>query len=637
MKSPSPQPSTARTFPNPMPRSGALPPVSSIQRVYDLIFRLLCRGSALTVLGLMALLILVLSYHSIPAVKAYGLRFLVTNDWNPQGMLGALPFVYGTLVTSAVGMVIAVPLGVGAAAFLAEIAPSFVRRVGSFLIELLAAIPSVVFGFWGFFYLRPAVQTTFELFGHSTTGNGLLTAGLILAIMILPYITAITYDVCRAVPRSQREGSLALGSTRWQMIWSVILPYARPGIIGGSFLALGRALGETMAVMMLIGNKNEIEKSIFGQGATVASVIATELNESADLKKSALVELGLTLLLVTVGVNCLARLLIWRVERKGGGQSPWNWRRLFGRWPTDVNGLKASRPDREIYRVSTMDLSRRNQFAKVVNLVMTGVLAACLFVIVIPLFLILGNITALGITAVDWNFFSNLPNDSPPGLGHALYGSALLVGLTTLFAVPVGILAAVFLVEYKTSRLVPIVRFVGELLGGVPSIVIGILGFYVLKEPIGHFSGWAGVFALFVMMIPIIMRATEEALKLVPASLRTASYALGAAHWQTVLRVTVPAALPAIITGVFLAMARIAGETAPLLLTAGSSNFWRYSPNEPTPFLTFYINKYFGSSLPEEQRLSWAAAFVLLTLVMLLNIGIRVATGRRQVSAARAD
>ncbi|HEV3237260.1 MAG TPA: phosphate ABC transporter permease subunit PstC [Gemmataceae bacterium] len=236
-----------------------LPPISKLQRFYDLIFRGLCRGSAILVIGLMVLLFVVLCYESIPSFKQFGWRFLVDTEWDPQGRLGALPFIYGTLVTSLIGMLIAIPLGVGTAAYLAEIAPGYVRRVGSFLVELLAAIPSVVYGFWGFFFLRPVVLALFNWLGHTdSTGNGLLCAGLILSIMILPYITAITFDVCRAVPRSQREGSLALGSTRWQMIWTVVLPYARPGIIGGCFLALGRALGETMAVMMLIGNKNEI-------------------------------------------------------------------------------------------------------------------------------------------------------------------------------------------------------------------------------------------------------------------------------------------------------------------------------------------------------------------------------------------
>jgi phosphate transport system permease protein len=613
--------------------------VSGLQHVFDIGFRLLCRASALLVIGLMVLLVIVLAYRSLPALGKFGVSFFITNDWNPQGDLGALPFIYGTLVTSFLAMLLAVPLAIGAATFLAEIAPGWLRRTGSFLIELLAAIPSVVYGFWGFFNLKPkVVQPLFEALGHPTTGNGLVCAGLILSIMILPYIASITFDVCRAVPRSQREGSLALGSTRWQMIWSVILPYARPGIVGGCFLALGRALGETMAVMMLIGNRNEIDFSFFGQGATVASVIATELNESGDMKKSALVTLGLTLLMVTVVVNCLARLLIWRVGKAGKSRSLLSMRQWFGKSGADTGATKrvagALRPG--VAKAKHEPLKSRG-FAHVVNHLMTGVLGCCLLLTIIPLFLILTNIMVEGIPQLKLSFFTNLPYDEQPGLGHAIYGSALLVGLATLAAVPIGILAAVFLVEFRTSRLAPVVRFIGELLGGVPSIVIGILGYFVIVLPMGNFSGWAGIFALGVMMIPIVMRSTEESLKLVPASLRSASYALGAAHWQTVLRVTVPAALPAIITGVFLAIARIAGETAPLLLTADSSNFWRYTPNGPTPFLTFYINKYFSSNELVERNLSWAAAFVLLALVMALNVGIRLATGKRQVLAARAD
>jgi phosphate transport system permease protein len=210
------------------------------------------------------------------------------------------------------------------------------------------------------------------------------------------------------------------------------------------------------------------------------------------------------------------------------------------------------------------------------------------------------------------------------------------VGLATLGAAPIGLLAAVYLTEYRTGWLVPIVRFVGELLGGVPSIVIGIFAYSLLVVPFG-FSGWAGAFALGVMMIPMVMRASEEALKLVPSSLRNASYALGASQWQTVVRVLVPAALPAIITGIFLALARIAGETAPLLLTAYSSFFPPSGPGDRTPFLTYYIYTYALSDDGEERRQAWAAALVLLALVMLLNVGIRLLTGRRLVSASRAD
>lgn len=267
---------------------------------------------------------------------------------------------------------------------------------------------------------------------------------------------------------------------------------------------------------------------------------------------------------------------------------------------------------------------------------MTRVLGACLVLTLGPLFLILGYITYRGVTALNWAFFTRLPISQPSGLGHALLGSAMLVGLATVFAVPIALLAAIYLAEYRTSRLAPAVRFVGELLGGVPSIIIGIFGYALLVVPWG-FSGWAGAFALAVMMVPVVMRASEEALRLVPASIRQASYALGATHWQTVTRVIVPAALPSIVTGVFLAIARIAGETAPLLLTAYNSSFWPTGPGNRTPFLTYYIYTYSLSEDPQEKQLAWAAALVLLALVMLLNVGIRLMTGKRVLQASRAD
>ncbi len=581
----------------------------------DALFRLACEAAAGSVLVVAAALVAFLVADSWPAVRALGLRFFAGTNWDPvRDDYGALPFVYGTLATSAVAMVVAVPLGVGAAAFLAEIAPGWVRRVGSFLVELLAAIPSVVFGFWGLFVLAPALQKVFDLAGGPNTGGaGLLSAGLVLAVMVLPYITAVSHDALRAVPRSQREGALALGATRWQTIRSVVLPSARPGVIGGCFLALGRALGETMAVTMLIGNHPRIDPSPFALGDSIASVIANQLgNTTRELHRAALVELGLTLFLVTAAVNALARVLIWRVGRPRGS----------GQWPV-ASDQRRQRP------TSCLTTGHRPlATTQRVDRLMTAVLAGCLAVALGPLFLILGHIVYRGAAALDWPFFAHLPIDTPPGLGHALLGTGMLVTLATAAAVPVGILAAAHLAENRGGRLTRAVRFVGELLGGVPSIVVGIFGYAVLVRPVG-FSGWAGSFALAVLMLPVVMRAAEEALKMVPNSLRDASYALGAARWQTVLRVTVPAAWPAIITGALLAVARIAGETAPLLLTANNSTFWPSSPSERTPFLTYYIYNYSRSDVPEEQRLAWAAALVLLALVVVLNTAVRLLTGRR--------
>jgi phosphate transport system permease protein len=271
------------------------------------------------------------------------------------------------------------------------------------------------------------------------------------------------------------------------------------------------------------------------------------------------------------------------------------------------------------------------------NVLMTWIMFACIALIVIPLFHILSYITFEGIRNVNWAFFTHqYALDEPPGLGHALKGTLYMVGLATLVAVPVGILAALYLTEFPKSRINPSVRFLGELLGGVPSIVLGIFS-YALIVIYFRPSAYAGAFALSVMMVPIVMRASEEALRLVPSTLRNASYALGATHWQTVYKVILPAATPAIITGVFLGIARIAGETAPLLFTAGGGSYWPKGLDKPTPFLTYYIYEGAIGSNEEMRELAWGGAFVLLAFVMLLNISIRLLAGARVVSASRAD
>jgi phosphate transport system permease protein len=599
----------------------------------DLILHICCLAAALCIPAVIAFIVFYLCHDSLPSIRAFGVSFFTSSEWDTTKLqFGAVPFMWGTLITSILAMLIAVPFGVGAATFLAEIAAGWVRRGASFLIELLAAIPSVVYGFWGIFYLVPVMQVLFGwLHVENTSGRGIFTASVILAIMIVPYIAAITYDVCRAVPQSQRQGALALGSTRWQMIWRVVLPYARPGILGGCVLALGRAIGETMAVAMVIGNRTIISWNIFDAGATIPSVIANELpTASRDLHKSAMIELGLALLLVTVVVNCLARVLMWRVGQPKSGFN------LFRRLPRPASNVLA---DGEAvapapHRVEPSPRSHRR--AQLANTVMTGLLGVCLIVTLIPLFHIFGYITYRGFSSVSLDFFTHLPNDDVPGLGHALLGSAIMVGMATIAAVPIGLLAALYLTEYRTSRFVPPVRFVCELLGGVPSIIVGIFAYALLVQPFG-FSAWAGATALAVIMLPIVVRASEEALKLVPTALRNASYALGASHAQTVVRIIVPTALPNIITGVFLAIARIAGETAPLLFTAYNSNFWPKSLSSRMPNLTYYIYNYSLSDNRAEQREAWAGALVLLVLVMLLNVGIRIVTGKRVLQATRAD
>lgn len=609
----------------------------------DTVFRGVCAAAGLTVIGLAVGMVVILTLQAWPVLsQLFRFQVLTSAEWKPDAnppIFGALAFVYGTITTSAIAMLIAVPIGIGSAAFLAEIASSNVRRVGSFLVELLAAVPSVVYGFWGIIFLRPIMDSFFQAIGQPNTasGGGILTAGILLAIMIVPYITAIAFDACRSVPRSQREAALALGATRWQMIRTAVLPYARPAIIAACLLALGRALGETMAVTMVIGNRTAIEWSISAVGDSMASVIANRLNEADSPQiRSALVTLGLLLLVITAALNILGRLLIRRMTRLSTPSAlPSIETSSVSASPTQIT------VDRLDYRLP------RSRWNPIADRLMTGVLALCLLVALIPLFLILFHVVRLGASSISWDFFTQTPKPlstgSPGGLKHALVGSVMLVGMTLIFAVPLGVLTAIFLAESQAYRLTAFVRFVTEVLGGVPSIVLGIFAYAVFVVPPflqvdrPSFSAWAGSFALTVMMIPVVVRASEEALRMVPPTLRQASFALGANYWQTVVRVLIPAALPAILTGIILAASRIAGETAPLMLTAGGSNFMPKGPGYPTPFLPWYIFKYSTSAEPEYQRLAWSAALVLLLTVMVLNIVTRVLSGKRLISASRAD
>jgi len=291
-------------------------------------FRLVIGLSAVSVLAIVVLIGWQLIAHSDLSLKQFGLKFFFSSNWDPvAGDFGALPFVFGTLVSSILALVIAVPLSVAAAVFITEMCPGWLRTPLSFLMELLAAIPSVIYGLWAIFILAPLLRKFVEpflgkyfgwtgLFTGPAYGIGMLAAGIILAIMIVPIVSSITREVMTAVPQQQREAVLALGATRWEMIRTGVLRNARTGIIGGVILGLGRALGETMAVTMVIGNRPEIAKSLFAPGYTMASVIANEFSEATDnLYLSAIIEIGLALFIVTLIVNIIAQALVWASTR----------------------------------------------------------------------------------------------------------------------------------------------------------------------------------------------------------------------------------------------------------------------------------------------------------------------------------
>jgi phosphate transport system permease protein len=298
----------------------------------DEIARLVTFLFAASVVLITVLLVYELWIGAAVSRHKFGLGFFFTRVWDPIAeQFGALPFIYGTLVTAAVSLLLAVPLGIGAAIFLAELAPQKLSDPLQFFIDLLAAVPSVIYGLLGVFivipmmreWVQPALKNTLgflPLFQGPVYGMGFLTAGIVLAIMVIPYIISVSREVLLSVPRDQREAALALGSTRWESTWKVVVPFAKTGIMGSIFLALARALGETMAVTMVIGNTPTINSSLFSPGYSIAAVIANEFTEATgDMHLSALIELGLVLFLLTFILNGLARLLMLLTTQRGSG------------------------------------------------------------------------------------------------------------------------------------------------------------------------------------------------------------------------------------------------------------------------------------------------------------------------------
>jgi phosphate transport system permease protein len=292
----------------------------------DKIFSNLTLVFTLLLVAILVSLVVVLLIDAMPAITRFGFSFFSSSSWNPvKEAFGALPAIYGTLLSSIIGLVIAVPISLGAAIFLVELAPKWLQGPASLVIEMLAAIPSVIIGLWGIYVMIPVVRSPIEkwlgthlgslpFFQGLPFGVGFLAAGLILAIMIIPIITAVSRDAIRAVPDEQREAMIALGATRWEMIRKAVLPYCRSGIVGAIILGLGRALGETMAVTMVIGNSYKLTASLFSPGATIASQIALQFGDaSSGVYVGSLVELALILFGVTLLVNVVARSLVWRM------------------------------------------------------------------------------------------------------------------------------------------------------------------------------------------------------------------------------------------------------------------------------------------------------------------------------------
>ncbi|VFS13631.1 phosphate transporter permease subunit PstC [Citrobacter koseri] len=593
----------------------------------DMIFSALVKLAALIVLLMLGGIIVSLIISSWPSIEKFGFSFLWTKEWDaPNDIYGALVPIYGTLVTSFIALLIAVPVSFGIALFLTELAPGWLRRPLGIAIELLAAIPSIVYGMWGLFIFAPLFATWFQepvgnilsnipfvgaLFSGPAFGIGILAAGVILAIMIIPYIAAVMRDVFEQTPVMMKESAYGIGCTTWEVIWRIVLPFTKNGVIGGVMLGLGRALGETMAVTFIIGNTYQLDSvSLYMPGNSITSALANEFAEAeSGLHVAALMELGLILFVITFIVLAISKLMIMRLAKNEGGT------------------LMATL---EMQTTAELAESRRKMQAKRRTrnrIALTLSMATMAFGLFWLIWILMSTITR-GFDGMSLALFTEMtppPNTAGGGLANALAGSGLLILWATVFGTPLGIMAGIYLAEYgRKSWLAEVIRFINDILLSAPSIVVGLFVYTIVVAQMEHFSGWAGVIALALLQVPIVIRTTENMLKLVPDSLREAAYALGTPKWKMISAITLKASISGIITGVLLAVARIAGETAPLLFTALSNQFWSTDMMQPIANLPVTIFKFAMSPFAEWQQLAWAGVLIITLCVLLLNILARI-------------
>ena len=617
--------------------------------------------------------------QSLPAIHKFGWTIFRNQQWDvPNEKYGILPFIYGTLFSSLIALLIAIPISVGSALFLTEIAPRWLATPLGFTIEMLAAVPSIIFGLWGFLVLCPLLNSgphsigqylsdhfgTIPLFEGPPYITNLLAAGVVLAIMITPIITSVSREVIKTVPAALREASLGLGATRWETISKVVLKSSQSGIVGAVILGLGRAIGETMAVIMVIGNTVQIPKSLLQPAYTMPGLLALQFKEAQNepLQRSVLLEIAFALFLITVVVNGLARMLILITKEGQSGKDARMQRLRAGAgqfvriasitaaaffvgqqiyFDVKLHGIHGLLGPIEaiilvfaIVRVVPM-LARRTAawgtWRRFVHLFMFGVVAVCAIVGSVALGWLLVYVFQRGGHSINLNLFTQppkSPDDLTGGMLNGIVGTGMLVVIAGGIGIPIGIVGGIYLAEFPSSRMIPYIRFAADVLNGVPSVVMGMFGYALFVLPYHHFSAWAGGATLGIMMVPVIIRTTEEMLRLVPSSLREASLALGATRLTTIVRIILPAASSGIVTGILLAIARIAGETAPLLFTAFGNDMVSAKPSEPISSMTLEIYNNYAYGGPAEAR-AWAGALILLAFVLIVSILARILTRRK--------
>lgn len=552
----------------------------------------------------------------------FGNRWLPHADENPQ--YGAAPIIVGTLLVTLGAVVFSVPLGIACAIYIAELAPPKVRVVLKTAVELLAGIPSVVYGYFGLTVLTRWLRVGFD----QPSGDSWLAGSILLGIMALPTIVSVAEDAISAVPREYKEASLALGATRWQTISKVIVPSAISGITAAVILGLGRAIGETMAVMMVTGNTAIYPQPIWNVFSTIRTITGTLGIETREVPIGstwyhALFALAVVLFVMTFLVNTIANYILKRMNEKFHPKSKEEReqaKNIFRKWWNRRNRHEvhetggAGEEPKKSRKSKTQSLLKHHQgnIINVIILVFVGFLCVTLFglvagliivtiavgvmlitrkltpaqnqkfafafvtvcnlIVLLLLGIIVSNIVSRGIGAISFDFLTDEVKRSGKagGILPCILGTLYLVGGAILFAVPLGVLAGIYLAEYaKDTRMTRIIRSAMDNLNGTPSIIFGLFGFaFFVGIVFGTFTLLAGQLTLGIMVLPTIIRTTEEAIKTVPQELREGSYAMGTSKWGTIKKVVLPSAKPGIVTGAVLGMGRVAGETAPIIYVA---------------------------------------------------------------------
>jgi phosphate transport system permease protein len=597
--------------------------------------------TALFAVIVVSFILLFLLRDGLPAFTQVGIvNFLLGPDWAPaaaEPLYGIFPLIAGTLLVTLGAMVFAVPLSISCAIYIAELASPRMKSILKPAIELLAGIPSVVYGFFGLIVLTDFIRVAFNL----PTGETWLAASVLLGIMALPTIVSVSEDAISAVPREYKEGSLAIGATRWQTISRVLVPAALSGIAAAIILGIGRAVGETMAVMMVAGNAAIIPDpvwNILSPLRTLTGTLGIEMGEVpvGSEHYSALFGVAVVLLIITLVIN-LSAVAILRYVREGQGTCPA--RRplvypatreklvfiaemfLFGLLlvllTTLPGGLGFILLLAGIVWYTVRPFLPENSVQTIAFSLITLATLSVLAILVI----ILQDIVLNGLPALSWEFLTKPPLDSgrAGGIFPAIIGTLYLVVGAIAIALPLGVGAAIYLVEYtREGRVTRLIRTGVDLLNGTPSIVFGLFGFAFIVLYLGAgVSMLAGQVTLALMVLPTVIRTTEETLKSIPVSLREGSLALGATKWQTISRVVLPPAVPGIVTGAILSIGRAAGETAPIMFTAVvfSSRFLPDSVLDPVMALPYHLF-ILATNVPGSSANKYGTALVLLLLVV---------------------